>query len=266
MCDHLTSQWSGTCSERFTSFSLDESFPRRLWRTSRGSCPRWSSQCTWRSTPCQDTTSPCWSPLASILRNIYFKENQEQKMTPRISIGEMKRFQSKVKFLKFLYSVYLCMKWNDELLFHSIYFQTFSHKASSTFWTCFTMETFAISIKRASGRKRIFPSLQISSWRQGPTFRPTKWAWALRSWLTVTQFSGLMSFWNWMENTLLILSWRIQQGMLLFMIYEIILFFIIFFSFTKRRIFNSQSHKGDSIHIEKNDYSLMIDYFVSLRS
>ena len=38
----------------------------------------------------------------------------------------------------------------------------------------------------------------------------------------------------------------------------------IFFSFTKRSIFHSHQQKGNLIRIDKNGYSLMIDYYVSM--
>ena len=39
----------------------------------------------------------------------------------------------------------------------------------------------------------------------------------------------------------------------------------ILFSYTKRSIFHNQHHQGDLIRIDKNGYSLMIDYFISMR-
>ena len=147
------------------------------------------------------------------------------------------------------------------LFFHN--FQILFRKQSTISLVCLKGECWHI-IQKIDRWKKIGLGGKISSWilvellillinrvsTSQNSLNPSGW-------------DGSTCFSNSMENMTLKFYSRIQKGTLSILRnnYHI----TILFSFTKRSIFHNHQQKGNLIRIDSKGYSLMIDYYVSMR-
>ena len=148
-------------------------------------------------------------------------------------------------------------------LFFFHIFQILLRKQSTISLVCLKVEWWHI-IQKIGMWKTLGLGGKISSWILVELLiLLINWVSTSQTSLNPSGWDGSTCFSNSMENMTLKFYSRIQKGTLSILRnnYHI----TILFSFTKRSIFHNHQQKGNLIRIDRKGYSLMIDYYVSMR-
>ena len=151
---------------------------------------------------------------------------------------------------------------NDFLFFFHI-FQILFRKPNTISLVCLKVEWWHI-IQKIGMWNTIGFGGKISSWILVELLiLLINWVSTSQTSLNPSGWDGSTCFSNSMENMTLKFYSRTQKGTLSILKnnYHI----TILFSFTKRSIFHNHQQKGNLIRIDRKGYSLMIDYYVSMR-
>ena len=175
-----------------------------------------------------------------------------------VQSGKIKILPSKSNVLLLKSRTFFVVNW---------FFQIFFRKQNIIFLVCLNMEYWIIiqDLVKVENRKKNVFRQKIFSWIiQELVILLINWVSTLQTSLNPRWSGGSTCISNSTENQILKFYWRILKGTFS-RFFKDINDNNIWFSFTSRSIFLNHNHQGDLIRIDKNGYSLMIDYFVSMR-